>query len=55
MDEAVPAMPKPPQVEAARVFRTVWSGHMPKGSASGFGSGIMVEMMVGALLIMTPI
>jgi hypothetical protein len=46
-------MKKPPLVEAARVFRGVSDEgpyHMPKGTASGSGSGII---MMGAIFCTT--
>jgi hypothetical protein len=49
-------MKKPPLVEAARAFRTIWSCHMPKGSASGRGSGIiMMAAMFGTLVVIAAV
>jgi hypothetical protein len=45
-------MKKPPLVEAALACWTIWSGHMPKGSASGSENGIiMTEEIYGTLLV----
>jgi hypothetical protein len=43
-------------MEAARVFPTIWSCHMLKGSASDMESGIIMKAaMVGATVNMAPI
>jgi hypothetical protein len=48
-------MKRPPLEEAARAFRTINSRHMPKGSASSLGSGIIMTAVIVSTVIMAVI